>query len=156
MLFVHFWEGFLFFNHSGWPGPLRFLPPALVPWCSVQEWLWLVLWFSDNPQLLQLKFIQDYIYKIFIGCVFTEIDFLHKYCPFLVGRNVFLSLSFTVHSRAYAFANPNVPTFYIYQILYLAKRVLTKMKYKYIYFMLIYTYYPHICIYIHVHRCKNT
>ena len=30
------------------------------------------------------------------------------------------------------------------------------MKYKYIYFMLIYTYYPHICIYIYVHQFKNT
>ena len=52
---------------------------------------------SDNPQLLQLKFIQDYIYKIFIACVFIEIDFLHKYLPLLVGRNVFLLYLLTIH-----------------------------------------------------------
>lgn len=64
MLFVHSWEGFLF-NHSAWPEPLKFLPPVIVS--SIQEWLWIGIWFSDNPQLLQLKFIQDYIYKTFIG-----------------------------------------------------------------------------------------
>lgn len=34
--------------------------------------------------------------KIFIDYIFTEVGFLHKYCPFLVGRNVFLSFIYSL------------------------------------------------------------
>lgn len=58
--------------------------------------------------------------------------------PIFSGKKC-LSLSFTIHSCTYAFANTNVPTFYIYKILYLPKRMVTRMKHKYVYFLFIHT-----------------
>lgn len=77
---------------------------------------------SDNAQLLQLQFIQDYRYKSFIDCVFTDIDFLHRHCPYLVGRNVFLSFMYCPFTCLCFLSNQRCLHFVS------TKRFLTRMK----------------------------